>query len=139
MAEPGSNWDLNTCLSHGPAALIQLDAACIVFSSFVLQDYSTERLKKTNEILKGIKLLKLYAWEHIFCKSVEETRMKELSSLKTFALYTSLSSKLLLFQGPPQNPEFMLLSLRHSSDQAKHIYFQHMWCPIATGHMSYLN
>ncbi|XP_043823934.1 ATP-binding cassette sub-family C member 9 isoform X2 [Dromiciops gliroides] len=54
-------------------------------------DYSTERLKKTNEILKGIKLLKLYAWEHIFCKSVEETRMKELTSLKTFALYTSLS------------------------------------------------
>ncbi|CAO2607120.1 ATP-binding cassette sub-family C member 9 [Lemmus lemmus] len=54
-------------------------------------DYSTERLKKTNEILKGIKLLKLYAWEHIFCKSVKETRMKELSSLKTFALYTSLS------------------------------------------------
>ncbi|XP_069867727.1 ATP-binding cassette sub-family C member 9 isoform X4 [Dipodomys merriami] len=54
-------------------------------------DYSTERLKKTNEILKGIKLLKLYAWEHIFCRSVEETRLKELSSLKTFALYTSLS------------------------------------------------
>uniref|UniRef100_G1KTN2 Uncharacterized protein n=1 Tax=Anolis carolinensis TaxID=28377 RepID=G1KTN2_ANOCA len=42
-------------------------------------------------ILKGIKLLKLYAWEHIFCRSVEETRMKELTSLKTFALYTSLS------------------------------------------------
>ncbi|XP_067415343.1 ATP-binding cassette sub-family C member 9 isoform X3 [Emydura macquarii macquarii] len=54
-------------------------------------DYSTERLKKTNEILKGIKLLKLYAWEHIFCASVEETRTKELISLKTFALYTSLS------------------------------------------------
>uniref|UniRef100_A0A670KIV3 ATP binding cassette subfamily C member 9 n=1 Tax=Podarcis muralis TaxID=64176 RepID=A0A670KIV3_PODMU len=54
-------------------------------------DYSTERLKKTNEILKGIKLLKLYAWEHIFCRSVEETRVKELTSLKTFALYTSLS------------------------------------------------
>ncbi|XP_072855793.1 ATP-binding cassette sub-family C member 9 isoform X1 [Pogona vitticeps] len=54
-------------------------------------DYSTERLKKTNEILKGIKLLKLYAWEHIFCRSVEDTRMKELTSLKTFALYTSLS------------------------------------------------
>uniref|UniRef100_A0A2K5I723 ATP binding cassette subfamily C member 9 n=1 Tax=Colobus angolensis palliatus TaxID=336983 RepID=A0A2K5I723_COLAP len=74
---------LNSRPLHGPAFLIHLD------------DYSTERLKKTNEILKGIKLLKLYAWEHIFCKSVEETRMKELSSLKTFALYTSLSSKLL--------------------------------------------
>ncbi|XP_075459040.1 ATP-binding cassette sub-family C member 9 isoform X4 [Ascaphus truei] len=54
-------------------------------------DYSTERLKKTNEILKGIKLLKLYAWENIFCSSVEETRMKELTSLQTFALHTSLS------------------------------------------------
>ncbi|KAG9342260.1 hypothetical protein JZ751_016762 [Albula glossodonta] len=54
-------------------------------------DYSTDRLKKTTEILKGIKLLKLYAWEDIFCDSVEETRTKELTSLKTFALYTSMS------------------------------------------------
>nr|XP_029541733.1 ATP-binding cassette sub-family C member 8-like [Oncorhynchus nerka] len=41
--------------------------------------------------LRGIKLLKLYAWEHIFCHSVEETRGKELTSLQTFALYTSIS------------------------------------------------
>ncbi|KAI7791912.1 ATP-binding cassette sub-family C member 9 isoform X2 [Triplophysa rosa] len=54
-------------------------------------DYSTDRLKKTTEILKGIKLLKLYAWDNIFCDSVEETREKELTSLKTFALYTSMS------------------------------------------------
>lgn len=54
-------------------------------------DYSTDRLKKTTEILKGIKLLKLYAWENIFCDRVEETRGKELNSLKTFALYTSMS------------------------------------------------
>uniref|UniRef100_A0A667ZFT6 ATP-binding cassette, sub-family C (CFTR/MRP), member 9 n=1 Tax=Myripristis murdjan TaxID=586833 RepID=A0A667ZFT6_9TELE len=57
-------------------------------------DHSTDRLKKTTEILKGIKLLKLYAWENIFCDSVEETRGKELTSLKTFALYTSMSSKI---------------------------------------------
>ncbi|XP_061084939.1 ATP-binding cassette sub-family C member 9 isoform X4 [Conger conger] len=54
-------------------------------------DYSTDRLKTTTEILRGIKLLKLYAWENIFCNSVEETRSKELTSLKTFALYTSMS------------------------------------------------
>ncbi|KAL6116613.1 abcc9 [Pungitius sinensis] len=54
-------------------------------------EHSTDRLKKTSEILKGIKLLKLYAWENIFCDSVEETRGKELTSLKTFALYTSMS------------------------------------------------
>ncbi|XP_039881103.1 ATP-binding cassette sub-family C member 8 isoform X1 [Simochromis diagramma] len=54
-------------------------------------EYSSERLKKTNELLRGIKLLKLYAWEHIFCDSVEETRVKELTSLQAFALYTSIS------------------------------------------------
>ncbi|XP_035258157.1 ATP-binding cassette sub-family C member 9 isoform X2 [Anguilla anguilla] len=54
-------------------------------------DHSTDRLKTTTEILRGIKLLKLYAWENIFCNSVEETRSKELTSLKTFALYTSMS------------------------------------------------
>ncbi|KAM4572682.1 ATP-binding cassette sub-family C member 8 isoform 1-T1 [Odontesthes bonariensis] len=54
-------------------------------------EYSSERLKKTNELLRGIKLLKLYAWEHIFRESVEETRGKELTSLQAFALYTSIS------------------------------------------------
>lgn len=57
------------------------------------QEHSTDRLKKTSEILKGIKLLKLYAWENIFCDCVEETRGKELTSLRTFAFYTSMSSK----------------------------------------------
>ncbi|XP_054828142.1 ATP-binding cassette sub-family C member 8 isoform X4 [Eublepharis macularius] len=54
-------------------------------------EYSNERLKKTNEMLRGIKLLKLYAWENIFHSSVEETRQKEMTSLKAFALYTSIS------------------------------------------------
>ncbi|KAJ3612093.1 hypothetical protein NHX12_020370, partial [Muraenolepis orangiensis] len=54
-------------------------------------DHSTDRLKQTTEILKGIKLLKLYAWENTFCDWVEDTRGKELTSLRTFALYTSLS------------------------------------------------
>ncbi|GAA6070501.1 ATP-binding cassette sub-family C member 8 [Tachysurus ichikawai] len=60
-------------------------------------EYSSERLKKTNEMLRGIKLLKLYAWEHIFRSSVEETRKKELTSLQAFALYTSLSSRTFSF------------------------------------------
>lgn len=58
------------------------------------QEHSTDRLKKTSEILKGIKLLKLYAWENIFCDCVEESRGKELTSLRTFAFYTSMSSKM---------------------------------------------
>ncbi|XP_073420400.1 ATP-binding cassette sub-family C member 8 isoform X2 [Dendrobates tinctorius] len=54
-------------------------------------EYSNERLKKTNEMLRGIKLLKLYSWEQIFHRSVEETRQKEMTSLRAFALYTSIS------------------------------------------------
>uniref|UniRef100_A0A8C4NBX7 ATP binding cassette subfamily C member 8 n=1 Tax=Eptatretus burgeri TaxID=7764 RepID=A0A8C4NBX7_EPTBU len=52
-------------------------------------EHSNERLMKTSEMLKGIKLLKLYAWENIFCANIEKMRNKELKSLKTFALYTT--------------------------------------------------
>uniref|UniRef100_A0A2K6SMC4 ATP-binding cassette sub-family C member 8 n=1 Tax=Saimiri boliviensis boliviensis TaxID=39432 RepID=A0A2K6SMC4_SAIBB len=54
-------------------------------------EYSNERLKQTNEMLRGIKLLKLYAWENIFCTRVETTRRKEMTSLRAFAIYTSIS------------------------------------------------
>ncbi|XP_041917197.1 ATP-binding cassette sub-family C member 8-like [Alosa sapidissima] len=54
-------------------------------------EHTSERLKRTNELLRGIKLLKLYAWEHIFRKGIEEMRAKELTSLRHFALYTSVS------------------------------------------------
>nr|XP_037855563.1 ATP-binding cassette sub-family C member 8 isoform X15 [Chlorocebus sabaeus] len=56
-----------------------------------LQEYSNERLKQTNEMLRGIKLLKLYAWENIFRTRVETTRRKEMTSLRAFAIYTSIS------------------------------------------------
>uniref|UniRef100_A0A665UUR2 ATP-binding cassette, sub-family C (CFTR/MRP), member 9 n=1 Tax=Echeneis naucrates TaxID=173247 RepID=A0A665UUR2_ECHNA len=73
------------------APLQYLIATKLADTQKVSLEHSTDRLKKTTEILKGIKLLKLYAWENIFCDSVEETRGKELTSLRTFALYTSLS------------------------------------------------
>uniref|UniRef100_A0A3B4XSG5 ATP-binding cassette, sub-family C (CFTR/MRP), member 9 n=1 Tax=Seriola lalandi dorsalis TaxID=1841481 RepID=A0A3B4XSG5_SERLL len=73
------------------APLQYLIATKLADTQKITLEHSTDRLKKTTEILKGIKLLKLYAWENIFCDSVEETRSKELTSLKTFAFYTSLS------------------------------------------------
>ncbi|ELW70759.1 ATP-binding cassette sub-family C member 8 [Tupaia chinensis] len=54
-------------------------------------EYSNERLKQTNEMLRGIKLLKLYAWENIFRSRVEATRRKEMTSLRAFAIFTSIS------------------------------------------------
>uniref|UniRef100_A0A3P8ST99 ATP-binding cassette, sub-family C (CFTR/MRP), member 8 n=1 Tax=Amphiprion percula TaxID=161767 RepID=A0A3P8ST99_AMPPE len=79
-------------------------------------EYSSERLKKTNELLRGIKLLKLYAWEHIFCDSVEETRGKELTSLQAFALYTSISSTTLCCSVPPLILQTFVVHVHISED-----------------------
>ncbi|KAI2558944.1 ATP binding cassette subfamily C member 8 [Homo sapiens] len=67
-------------------------------------EYSNERLKQTNEMLRGIKLLKLYAWENIFRTRVETTRRKEMTSLRAFAIYTSISSWPHWTALPPSHP-----------------------------------
>ncbi|KAG8271676.1 Canalicular multispecific organic anion transporter 1, partial [Homalodisca vitripennis] len=48
-----------------------------------------ERLKLTNEILTGIKVLKLYAWEPSFKDYILKIRRQELSNMKTSAYYGS--------------------------------------------------
>ena len=45
-----------------------------------------ERLKKCNETLQNMKLLKLYAWEGVFQRSIEATRRRELKLLLQAAL-----------------------------------------------------
>ncbi|XP_022081606.1 ATP-binding cassette sub-family C member 9-like [Acanthaster planci] len=42
---------------------------------------SDERLKQVNELLQGIRLLKLYAWEEWYCQGVEAVRARELACL----------------------------------------------------------
>ena len=61
--------------------------------SVSLQEQSDERLKKCNEVLQSIKLLKLYAWESIFRKSIERTRHRELRLLLRAAAYRVFSSE----------------------------------------------
>ncbi|XP_067836532.1 ATP-binding cassette sub-family C member 9-like isoform X2 [Heptranchias perlo] len=48
---------------------------------------SDERIKKSNEMLQGIKLLKLNSWEGIFIKAVEVAREKELKYMLKGAAY----------------------------------------------------
>ncbi|XP_038068619.1 ATP-binding cassette sub-family C member 9-like [Patiria miniata] len=43
--------------------------------------FADNRLSKTNELLQGIKLLKLYAWEGLYCKAIEVIRGNELHYL----------------------------------------------------------
>uniref|UniRef100_A0A665VH35 ATP-binding cassette, sub-family C (CFTR/MRP), member 2 n=1 Tax=Echeneis naucrates TaxID=173247 RepID=A0A665VH35_ECHNA len=54
--------------------------------------YKDKRLKIINEILNGIKILKLYAWEPSFQTQVESIRGQELKVMKTFAYLTSVST-----------------------------------------------
>ncbi|XP_069809504.1 ATP-binding cassette sub-family C member 3 isoform X3 [Dendropsophus ebraccatus] len=54
--------------------------------------YKDSRIKLMNEILNGIKVLKLYAWEPSFSQKVLEIRRKELNVLKKSAYLNALST-----------------------------------------------
>ncbi|XP_006820965.2 ATP-binding cassette sub-family C member 9-like [Saccoglossus kowalevskii] len=43
--------------------------------------FSDNRLKKSNELLQGMKLLKLYGWEEIFCSAIEQVRKREVKKM----------------------------------------------------------
>lgn len=50
------------------------------------------RIKLMNEILNGIKVLKLYAWELAFREKVLEIRQKELQVLKKSAYLAAMAT-----------------------------------------------
>ncbi|XP_041803743.1 canalicular multispecific organic anion transporter 1 isoform X2 [Chelmon rostratus] len=54
--------------------------------------FKDKRLKIMNEILNGIKILKLYAWEPSFQTQVDDIRNEELKVMKKFAYLTSVST-----------------------------------------------
>lgn len=45
------------------------------------------RMKKMNELLRGIKILKLYAWENSFMKEVEQIRNGEIKLMKRMSYF----------------------------------------------------
>ncbi|XP_070573726.1 ATP-binding cassette sub-family C member 9-like [Ptychodera flava] len=49
--------------------------------------YADERLKKSNELLLGIKLLKLYGWEERFCSAIETVRASEVGQMFKNGMY----------------------------------------------------
>ncbi|KAF3708249.1 Canalicular multispecific organic anion transporter 1 [Channa argus] len=55
-------------------------------------EFKDKRLKIMNEILNGIKILKLYAWEPSFQMQVEDIRGQELKVMRKFAYLTSVST-----------------------------------------------
>jgi hypothetical protein len=51
-----------------------------------------QRIKMMNEVLNGIKVLKLYAWEKAFIRRVDEIRDKELKCIRQKAIVSSIST-----------------------------------------------
>uniref|UniRef100_A0A1I7U262 ABC transmembrane type-1 domain-containing protein n=1 Tax=Caenorhabditis tropicalis TaxID=1561998 RepID=A0A1I7U262_9PELO len=56
--------------------------------------YKDERIKMVNEVLNGIKVIKLYAWEPPMEKVIEELREKELGLIKKAAFLRTFSDML---------------------------------------------
>uniref|UniRef100_A0A673W7F6 Canalicular multispecific organic anion transporter 2-like n=1 Tax=Salmo trutta TaxID=8032 RepID=A0A673W7F6_SALTR len=72
--------------------LIPLNAAIAVRTRAYQMQYKDTRIKLMNEILNGIKVLKLYAWENSFKDKVLEIRQKELNVLRKTAYLGALST-----------------------------------------------
>lgn len=54
--------------------------------------HKDDRIKLMNEILNGIKVLKLYAWEVSFKEKILQIRQKELNVLRKTAYLSALST-----------------------------------------------
>ncbi len=55
------------------------------------------RIKIISEILNGIRVLKLYAWEEAFIHSINQTRNKELRYIRQKAIISAISNILWTF------------------------------------------
>lgn len=56
-----------------------------------------QRIKMMNEILNGIRVLKLYAWEMAFIRSINHIREQELGYIRQKAIISAASSVLWTF------------------------------------------
>ena len=54
--------------------------------------WKDQRIKLTNEVLSGMKVLKLYAWERSFRERVNQIREKEVRVLRTAQFLSAVSS-----------------------------------------------
>jgi len=62
-----------------------------------IQDKNDTRLKIMNEIINGIRVLKMYAWENAFMKKVNENRLEEKVYRKIYNNLTTTMSTLYRF------------------------------------------
>uniref|UniRef100_A0A8D0DBY8 ATP-binding cassette, sub-family C (CFTR/MRP), member 3 n=1 Tax=Sander lucioperca TaxID=283035 RepID=A0A8D0DBY8_SANLU len=84
--------NLGPSVLAGVAVMIML----IPLNAVEQMQYKDSRIKLMNEILNGIKVLKLYAWENSFKEKVLAIRQKELQVLRKTAYLGALSTMVAL-------------------------------------------
>ena len=65
---------------------------CLLCFQAKLMQHKDRRIRLMNEVLKGIKVIKLYAWEEHFQRNVQSIRRKELIILTIIAFLNAISS-----------------------------------------------
>ena len=58
-----------------------------------LQQQADQRVKQCNELIQGIKVIKLLAWESFQAKTITDIRKKEIKLLFKLAAYRAMFSK----------------------------------------------
>ncbi|XP_060579428.1 ATP-binding cassette sub-family C member 3-like [Ruditapes philippinarum] len=89
-------WDLMGVASLGGLAVILVvlpTVGMIATQQYKLQKellrLKGNRIKILNEVISGIKVLKMYAWEPSFMKRIQAIRQSEINCLWKYALYTA--------------------------------------------------
>lgn len=67
---------------------------------FAAQKHTDERVKLINEVLKGIRVVKTYAWEEFMETRISAIRSKEIKMIRTRSILGAFSS-LFMWAAPP--------------------------------------
>lgn len=90
--------DLGTSALFGVATLLLLIPAQICFSVLVsrartrINNASDIRVQTMSDILSGVRIVKMSAWEHHFARIVRQLRAKELSHLRLASILRALNA-----------------------------------------------
>jgi ABC-type multidrug transport system fused ATPase/permease subunit len=77
--------------------------------------WTDKRLKLTNEILQGVKVLKVYAWENPFTEKIQELRENEVYHIRKAAFIKS-ASNILMLTSPTMMTMLVFLGLASSAN-----------------------
>ena len=78
-----------------------MNSHCVIYMFEYLQQRADVRVKRCNEMIQGIKVIKLLAWEMFITKGINDARKTELKFLLKNAVFRAMFSKIYILQFNP--------------------------------------